>query len=52
MMRSLTWKLTGALLFIVVISIGLMAYLVNRSTTSQFQQYVIQGNAMHTQGID
>ncbi|MBI2832166.1 MAG: HAMP domain-containing protein [Chloroflexi bacterium] len=50
-MRSLSWKLGGALLLVVVISVGLMAYLVNLSTTREFRQYVVQGNMMYTQSI-
>ncbi len=50
-MRSLSWKLAGALLLIVVVSVGLMAYLTNLSTTREFRQYVLRGNAMHIQGI-
>ena len=50
-MRSLTWKLSGALLLIVVISVGLMAYLTNISTTREFQQYVSRGNMMYTQSL-
>jgi len=49
--RSLTWKLGGALLLIVVVSVGLMAYLTNLSTTREFQQYVSQGNMMYTQSL-
>jgi signal transduction histidine kinase len=43
-MRRLSWKLAGALLLIVLISVGLMAYLVNLNTTREFNQYVTQGN--------
>ena len=50
-MRSLTWKLGGALLLIVVVSVGLMAYLTNLSTTREFQQYVSRGNMMYTQSL-
>jgi len=49
--RSLTWKLGGALLLIVVVSVGLMAYLTNLSTTREFQQYVSQGNMMYTRSL-
>ncbi|MBI4285797.1 MAG: HAMP domain-containing protein [Chloroflexi bacterium] len=48
-MRSLSWKLGGALLLIVVVSVGLMAYLTNRSTAREFRQYVMQGNIIHAQ---
>ncbi len=50
-MRSLTWKLGGALLLIVIVSVGLMAYLANLSTTREFQQYVSRGNMMYTQSL-
>ena len=50
-MRSLTWKLGGALLLIVVVSVGLMAYLTNLSTTREFQQYVSRGNMMYAQSL-
>ncbi len=50
-MRSLSWKLAGALLLIVAVSVGLMAYLTNLSTAREFQQYIISGNTMHTQGV-
>ncbi|MFC1951553.1 sensor histidine kinase [Chloroflexota bacterium] len=50
-MHSLTWKLGGALLLIVVVSVGLMAYLTNLSTTREFQQYVSRGNMVYTQSL-
>jgi len=50
-MRSLSWKLAGALLLIVVVSVGLMAYLTNLSTTREFRQYVVQGNMMYASGV-
>ncbi|MDO8687186.1 MAG: ATP-binding protein [Dehalococcoidales bacterium] len=50
-MRSLSWKLGGALLLIVVVSVGLMTYLTNLSTAREFRQYVIQGNTMHASGV-
>ncbi|MFC1947250.1 sensor histidine kinase [Chloroflexota bacterium] len=50
-MRSLNWKLSGALLLIVVISVALMAYLTNLSTTSEFRQYVSAGNMMYTRSL-
>ncbi|MFH1003441.1 MAG: HAMP domain-containing protein, partial [Chloroflexota bacterium] len=48
-MRSLSWKLGGALLLIVVISVGLMFYLTDLGTTREFNQYVAHGNAMYLQ---
>lgn len=50
-MRSLNWKLAGALLLIVIVSVGLMTYLTNLNTTREFQQYVIQGNMMYAYGV-
>ena len=50
-MRSLIWKLSGALLLIVIVSVGLMAYLTNLSTTREFQQYVSRGNMMYAQSL-
>ncbi|MDP3879396.1 MAG: HAMP domain-containing protein, partial [Dehalococcoidales bacterium] len=50
-MRSLSWKLGVALLLMVVVSVGLMAYLTNRSTTREFQQYVSQGNLMYARMV-
>ncbi len=48
-MRSLSWKLAGALLLIVAIAVGLMAYLTNVNTTREFTQYVTQGNQKNIQ---
>jgi len=48
---GLIWKLGGALLLIVVVSVGLMVYLTNLSTTREFQQYVSRGNMMYTQSL-
>jgi len=39
-MHSLTWKLTIGLFLIVVVAIGLMIFLVDRSTSYQFQRFV------------
>lgn len=50
-MRSLSWKLGGALLLIVAISVGLTAYLVNINTASEFRQYVSAGNIMYTRSL-
>jgi len=50
-MRSLNWKLSGALLLIVIIAVALMAYLTNLSTTSEFEQYVSAGNMMYTRSL-
>lgn len=48
-MRSLSWKLAGALLLIVAVSVGLMAYLANLSTSQEFEQYLAQGQQGYTQ---
>jgi two-component system, OmpR family, sensor histidine kinase BaeS len=48
---SLRWKLGGALLLVVVISVGIMAFLTNRNTTAQFQQYIQGGNTVYTQRL-
>ena len=50
-MRSLSWKLGGALLFVVVVTVGLMAYLTNASTASEFRQFVSGGNSAHIQNL-
>jgi two-component system OmpR family sensor kinase len=41
-MRSLRWKLALALLLVVIVSVGLTAFLTNRSTTSEFDYYIRQ----------
>ena len=51
-MRSLSWKLGGALLLMVVVSVGLMAYITNLSTTREFRQYISHGNMMYTQSVE
>ena len=48
-MRSLSWKLAGALLLMVVVSVGLMAYITNRSTAREFEQYISRSSMMYTQ---
>ncbi|MBN2238601.1 MAG: HAMP domain-containing protein [Dehalococcoidales bacterium] len=50
-MRSLFWKLSGALLMVAVISVGLTAYLTNVNTESSFRQYISTGNMMVTTSI-
>jgi len=49
--RSLSWKLAGALLLMVVVSVGLMAYITNRSTAREFEQYISHGSMMYTQNL-
>ncbi len=51
-MRSLNWKLGGALLLMVVVSIGLMAYLTNRSTTREFRQYISCINVVYAERVE
>jgi signal transduction histidine kinase len=48
---SLRWKLGGALLLVVLVSVGIMAYLTNQNTTTQFQQYLQSGNMAYTQRL-
>ncbi|MBI2829839.1 MAG: hypothetical protein HYX81_01625, partial [Chloroflexi bacterium] len=42
-MRSLSWKLSGALLLVVLVSLGLMVYLTSASTIREFNQYFMGG---------
>jgi signal transduction histidine kinase len=48
---SLRWKLGGALLLVVVVSVGIMAYLINQNTATQFHQYVQGGYTAYTQRL-
>ncbi len=50
-MRSLNWKLAGALLLVVVVSVGLMAYLINVSTSSEFRQYASQRDERYAEDV-
>jgi signal transduction histidine kinase len=50
-MRSLSWKLGGALLVVVVVTVGLMAYLTNANTASEFRQFVSGGNSTHIENL-
>ena len=50
-MHSLYWKLGGALILIVVVSVGLTAYLANVSTGREFQAYVQQGTTMYARNV-
>jgi signal transduction histidine kinase len=49
--HSLSWKLGGALLLVVLISVGLMAYLTNINTTREFGQYLSQGNQKYVENL-
>jgi signal transduction histidine kinase len=48
---SLRWKLGGALLLVVLVSVGIMAFLTNQNTTTQFQNYLQSGNRAYTQRL-
>jgi signal transduction histidine kinase len=48
-MRSISWKLAGAFLLIVIITVGLMAYFANTNATREFNQYIAQGNQKNIQ---
>ncbi len=48
-MRSLNWKLAGALLVVVIVSVGLMAYLANAGTSSEFRRYASQSDQNYVQ---
>ena len=50
-MRSLSWKLGGALLLVVVVTVGLMAYLTNANTASEFRQFVSGENSTRIQNL-
>jgi len=49
MRYSLTWRLSAALLLVVIVSVGVMTYFINWSTTREFEQYVSTGNRMMEQ---
>ena len=51
MRYSLTWRLSAALLLVVIVSVGVMSYFVNWSTTREFEQYVSSGNRMMEQRV-
>lgn len=51
-MRSLNWKLGGALLLMVVVSIGIMAYLTNLSTAREFRQYISRINVVYARRVE
>lgn len=46
-MHSLRWKLALSLLLVVAVSVGLTAYLTNRSTAREFSQYVSQSQSSY-----
>jgi signal transduction histidine kinase len=48
---SLRWKLAGALLLVVLVSVGIMAYLTVQDIHNQFQQYVQVGNTAYSQRV-
>lgn len=47
-MFSLRWKLGGALLLVVLVSVGILALLTNQNTATQFQQYIQSGSTSYT----
>jgi len=49
--HRISWKLGGALLLVVLISVGLTAYFTNLMTGNQFRQYVSQGNTQYAQNV-
>jgi len=49
-MFSLRWKLAVALLLVVVVSVGITAYLANRGTTHDFNQYMARKAGQVGQG--
>jgi signal transduction histidine kinase len=51
-MISLRWKLALALLLVVAISVGVTAYLTNRSTTSEFRDYVMGGRLSYLEQVE
>lgn len=51
-MRSLTWKLGGALLLMVVLSVGLTAYLSNLSTNREFREYISHSGMMYAYRVE
>jgi len=48
---SLRWKLALALLLVVVVSVGLTAYLTNRGTSTEFERYVVQGRDLYEEQV-
>lgn len=50
-MRSLSTKLAGSLLLIVLICVGLMILLTSFLNTREFEQFVLRGNQMYTQSV-
>jgi len=50
-MRSLIWKLGGALILVVAVSVGLTAFLVSQSTTSEFHQYLSRCDITYIQTV-
>ena len=50
-MRSISWKLWGSLLLVVILSTGLMAFITNQLTDSRFQEYITQSNTNYAINI-
>lgn len=50
-MRSLSWKLSGALLLVVIVSVGITAFLISDSTNREFKQYLSYCDMTYTQTV-
>jgi len=50
-MFRLSWKVGGALLVVVLIAVGIMAFLINQNVNTEFRNYVQHGNLMYTQRL-
>jgi signal transduction histidine kinase len=48
---SLRWKLAGALLLVVIVTVGVMAFLINRNTSTELRQYIQSESIVHNQRI-
>ena len=51
-MRSLRWKLAGALLLVVLVSVGLTAFLISQGTTREFRQYLTSCDSTYIEVIE
>jgi signal transduction histidine kinase len=49
--RSLSWKLSGALLLVVIVSVGITAILISDSTNREFKQYLSYCDMTYTQTV-
>lgn len=48
-MSRLSWKIAGAFILVVMVSVGLMAYLTSQSTTREFRTYIVGVNILYAQ---